>query len=605
MSSQQHRNISYDTRVWLLLITLLLSLSFTTFFLKQDLFANNVTLKVDNAKPIYLFEPPYLRSGFEALGIDYVDYRKMVDNFVHSSTMMGLQVTQTAKLDVVDKNAILVLLDTLALSQTDKAKIAQFVKEGGSLLFNSSAGFRDQFSEYKGDAFVHSLTGLSLSPEYGYLQFPNGLMATPKILSPLTKALSNGPLLEIVLYDPLPLFIMPEDRSADLYMTNHSQVAFPKINGKPVPRTSSGLAWSGVYGKGKWVYTSLPLYSLYESVESKKELLQLYHGMVEYLTHDVIIRSYPYLDAQSVSFVSEDTEYRYESAGQFSDLSLAYKVPTTIFCVAALAEENKELMSEVAKNPYLEVGSHSYTHTAIVGTPEANYQHETRDAKTVLESITGKKVEGFRPPREELDALLISNLETAGYRYTLTNNEGILYPYFRDHIMIIPRHGTDDYSYLVNLDWTPNEIGENMVRESQFYEELNAIYTMSTHTHLMNFSTNISILEHYFKYLQNNTGMRSMNGEMIYARITAMQKITISAKSDLEAVTIKVTNQNDTIIKDYTFRLYSMQHAVKTVTADQNATVLQMHKVQKGIYDVTVAELQPSSQLVLHAQYQP
>lgn len=158
---------------------------------------------------------------------------------------------------------------------------------------------------------------------------------------------------------------------------------------------------------------------------------------------------------------------------------------------------------------------------------------------------------------------------------------------------------------LVNLDWTPDEIVENMLHESQFYEELNAIYAMSTHTHLMNFSTNISMLEHYFKYLQNNTAMRSMNGEMIYERITAMQKIIISAKSDLQAVTVKVTNQNDRRIKNYTFRLYSMQHAIKTVSADQKSAALKMHQVRDGIYDITVAELQPSSQLVLHAQYQP
>jgi len=601
MTARLYRSVGYDTKVWTLLISLLVGLSFTTFALKQSFFAKNIIVVAENNKPFYLFEPPYLKSAFDSLEIDYEEYQKNVAMFLESNQLMGLEVITTSTLADVDTKSVLILLDIIALSKEDKKEIDLYVKNGGALLFNSSVGFRDEHGKFKGDQFLHGITDLSLSTEYGYLRFEEGLMATPRLLSPIA-SLPNGPLLEIVLYDPLPLFSMPATHSADLYMTNHSQASYPTVDSATIPRESSGLIWSGTYGKGKWAYSSLPLYTFYESQQSSKNLLKLYRGMVEYLDFDIVARAYPYLDAKSVSFVSEDTEYRFESVGQFSKLSQRYKIPTTIFCVAALAQENRALMDEVIKNPYLEVGSHSYTHKAIVGTSKENYLHESKGSKELLESLTKKKVQGFRPPREEIDAQLLADLEASQFTYILGANETVLYPHFKNRIMMIPRHGTDDYSYLVNLDWTPKEIANSMIKESKFYQELNGIYAMSTHTHLMNFSTNISILEQYYQYIQNNVQMRSMNGEMLYNRITALQKISLKVTSDINNITVKVTNQNETEIKDYTFRLYSTHKPITTITAQDKETKLLLIKVEDGVYDVRITLMKPSTQLILTAK---
>jgi len=601
MTAQPYRSVSYDAKVWLLLITLLVGLALTTFQLKQSFHAKNLIMLTENKKAIYLYEPSYLKATFETLKIDYEAYSEMSKKFLASNKKMGLDVQTISSLDDMDKEGTLILLDVIALSQKDKETIQKHVKNGGALLFNSSAGFRDEISKYKSDSFIHTITGLSLSQEHGYLTFPEGLLATPKLLSPITTALQSGPLIDINIYDPLPIFNMPKGFSADLYMTNHPQASYPKIGEKQLPKMSSGLVWSGTYGKGKWAYTSLPLYTLYESPQSQKELLSLYKGMINYLDRDVVVRSYPYLDAKSISFVSEDTEYRYESVGQFAKLSYEYKIPTTIFCVAELAQENKEMMQEVVKNPYLEVGSHSYSHKAIVGTDPKNYLHETQASKKLLEMLTQREVYGFRPPREEIDALLITDLKEGNFSYILNSNEGKLYPYFNDDIMIIPRHGTDDYSYLVNLDWTPQQIVDNMIKESQFYQDLNGLYTMSTHTHLMNFSTNISILEQYYRYLKNAPEMVSMNGKMIYDRVTALQNIHISVSNDSTAhrATIKITNQNDTEVKDYTFRLYSMTQGVSKLIASDKTTQATLKKVRDGVYDITVRSMQPNTQTIL------
>jgi len=601
MTAQKYQSISYDAKVWALLLILVIGLSLTTFSLKESFFTKNLIVIGDNKKQIALYEPPYLQASFDDLGIDYEDYLKKLDLFVTANRNMGLDINKITTLENIDKNAVLILLDTLSLSQKDTSLIEQHLKQGGALLFNSSSGFRNDASKYRGDTFIHDITGLSFSKEYGYLEFKEGLMATPKLLSPLTKELSHGPLIELVLYDQIPVFSMPKNFSADVYMTNHSQASYPTIQGKTLPMHESGLVWHGVNGKGKWAYTSLPLYTLLET-QSNNSLLKLYRGMINYLDQDVLVQAYPYLDAKSISFVSEDTEYRYESVGQFSEISGRYKIPTTIFCVAELAEANKKLMQKVMENPYQEVASHSYSHKAIVNTSLENYLHETEGSKKLLKEVTGKDVYGFRPPREEIDTQLLNDLQQSGFTYVLNQNEPRLTPYMTNKMMIIPRHGTDDYSYLVNLDWGPQEIANNMIVESQFLAELNGIYTMSTHTHLMNFSTNISILESYYQAIVKSPDMVSMNGKMIYDRLVLLPEITLSVTGTDKEITIKVTNQASVSAKNYTVRIYTAPRSISNLTVNTQAT-LQVKEVSSGIYDVIISELKAGSQTILNAKY--
>jgi len=602
MTAQKYYSVSYDAKVWALLLILIIGLSLTTFSLKESFFTKNLIVIGDNQKNIYLYEPPYLEVSFDDLEIDYDDYQKKLAQFMTANRDLGLSISKVDTLDKITPKAILILLDTIALSSKDEEIIQQHLKKGGALLFNSSSGFRNDASKYKGDAFIHNITGLSLSKEYGYLQFKEGLIATPKLLSPLTKQLSSGPALDLVIYDQIPLFTMPKDFSADVYMTNYAQATYPNVNGKSLPKEESGLVWHGINDQGKWVYTSLPLYTLMEAGNSSAALLKLYRGMINYLDKDVLVQAYPYLDAKSISFVSEDTEYRYESVGQFSKLSDRYKIPTTIFCVATLAKENSKLMQEVITNPYLEVGSHSYDHKAIINTSTKNYLLETEGSKKLLETVTGKEIRGFRPPREEIDTQLLNDLVKSGFTYILNLNEPRLTPYFSNNIMIIPRHGTDDYSYLVNLDWGPQEIANNMIKESHFYQELNGIYTMSTHTHLMNFSTNISILESYYKSLQKSPDIISMNGKMIYDRLSVLPKISLHVISNEKSITVKITNQASSTVKNYTFRLYSTPKEISALSTNTEAT-LQVNKIRLGVYDVIVSELKAGTQTQLKANY--
>ena len=544
-------------------------------------------------KDLYLYEPKYLKEALFKLDYKYQNYRDTVDQFIHMNVQMKLKLKTIHTLDNLQTSDILILLESLSLSKEDRTIINTFVKNGGQLIFNSHAGFRDEKIAFTGDTFIKNITGLTHLSSYS-LEENQSIFATPKLLSPLTKHLGSGPALSLVLYDALPLFSMQKERSADLYLTDWAQVSYPIVKDKMIARESSGLVWSGSYGKGKWIYFSFPLYAFFESLEDNESFANLYRGMLEYLNYNMIVRTYPYLDSKSISFVSEDTEFRFENLRQFSDLSLKYKIPVAALCVAYLAKENLELMSYVKENPYLTFGSHSYMHQKIVGTSDENYRLETQGSREALQQITQRDIYGFRPPREEVDTKLLTLLAEGGYSYVLNNIENRLYPYFLDTIMVIPRHGTDDFTYLVKNEWAPDVIIEKMIQESKVLQELNGIYSMSTHTHLMNYSTNIAILEDYFKYLKTEPGIVSLSGKMIYDRIRYLKKISLLYENNM----ITITNKNQESIDNYTFRIYA-QNKISSVNSKPISTNLLLTNVADGIYDVIIKEMNPNAQIVL------
>ena len=348
------------------------------------------------------------------------------------------------------------------------------------MLFNFTSGFLSTSLKYQSDNLVSRITGLQLSANTNTIKFDvnsTGYMST-RLMSPLAKYLPQGRALEIVLYDPLPIFDTPSSLETDAYLTNWSQINYLKISkSRELSKAQSGVLWHGYKEKGKWVYFSFPSYSFIEL--GTAFYAELFKGLLEFLNQEITPIAYPYIDAKNAVFVSEDTEYKYENVKQFYDVSTKYKFPVTAFCVANLAEKNRAIMEKVSTSKYFEIGSHSYTHKKIVGESDEVYERETIDSKKLLKELTKQEIYGFRPPREEIDAKMIELLDEGGFKYILGTGENRLTPHFNKDIMIIPRHGTDDYSYLINLDWDSQKILNEMKHQANLLTDLNGIYTMS------------------------------------------------------------------------------------------------------------------------------
>ena len=476
----------------------------------------------------------------------------------------GSEVVGESKVGSLPKDAVLFVVDSPALADETKAALKRFIKRGGSLFFNFTTGFSSREGKYEGDRFVNEITGLKLSPELGFLSFrgDGALFMTPKLLSPLSTYLNDGTSLTLILYDKIP-FYLSKGIKPDLYATAFSQ-ATPVVDTQESFRMrpdEAGLGWHGYYGRGRWVYTSFPIYAFSENPEQKEEFKRLFAGIVEFLSRRAVAVKYPYIDMKSAIFISEDTEYKFENFERFADLAKEYRIPVTAFMVASLAQraEFAPMLERIRRNPYVEFASHSTSHKQIVGRENSYVEQETKGSKDIIDGLSARPIVGFRPPREELDDLMKEYLSEGGFRYILGETRGHLYPKFDREwpsLLYIPRHGTDDYSYLVNLDWSREEILRQIIKEANFVTDMNGIFTLSIHTHLFSYGTNIEILRDFFDYLKRHPGLKPLFGSTLYRKIYLASAVTLKSESDSDRIVLRVVNTNSEPVENLHIKIF-------------------------------------------------
>lgn len=603
-------NDFYGLKLLVTLLLLLMVLAYSSLYLIQNYYSNSFLSNGFTAKKLYFLESDSLKNMYDRYRMDYEDYETRLKYFKDLASDDGYSTENVTaeKLKDLPKTSKLIVFDAMALSRDEIKDITTFVTNGGKIIFNFTSGFLDDSLQYQSANLVNSITDLKLDSSIQSIQFDNNSTSdnshlSIRLLSPVSKFIEGGQGLDIITYDPIPIFNAPT-LQADAYMTTWSQNIYSLINDKiHLSKEQSSVMWHGYKKKGKWVYFSFPSYVFMESSQALYK--KLFKGMLDYLDNDVTIMPYPYIDATKVVFVSEDTEYKFENLEQFYNVSLKNNFPVTAFCVANLAQKDPKLMAKVAKNSLLEIGSHSYTHKKILGESDDVYRHETIGAKILLDSLTKKPILGFRPPREEIDEKMIKLLKSGGYKYIFGASENRLLPFMKDGIMIIPRHGTDDYSYLINLDWNASQILKQMKNEVNVVTSLDGIYTMSVHTHLMTFSTNVNILDHFFQYVNSQKDMTPMNGGMIYKRIKQSMNLSLSSIQTTKKIILTIDNYNHEVVKDMHYMLF-VDPNIKIVSIQSEIMGVQtkLEQVAFNKYELVIDSVEPQSQLVLFLDYE-
>ena len=84
----------------------------------------------------------------------------------------------------------------------------------------------------------------------------------------------------------------------------------------------------------------------------------------------------------------------------------AANVRATFFCVQFWAETYPDVLKEIADAGH-EVGTHSATHSYMSRLSEQQIRDELTSSCAAIETVTGKKVDLFRPPYGDYDDLLI------------------------------------------------------------------------------------------------------------------------------------------------------------------------------------------------------
>jgi len=590
-----------------MIVIMILGLAYASFYLTQNFMSNSFMLGGSFNKPIYFLKSFTLKNVYQNNKMDYTGYESRIAYFQKIAEEGGYKVSfvEAQDLKSIAPDSILVVLDMLSLDQNEIANIANFVSKGGKILFNFRSGFLDQNLNTHKNTLLEEITPLTISSDIKAISYDKNSTGylTLRLLSPLVPKKYKGEAYELTIYDPLPVVVTPSSLEADAYLTNWLQTDYLHIKNQELQKSESGLIWHGGKQKGKWVYFSFPSYVFMG--QNSKDFKKIFFSMLQYLKDDFVVNVYPYIDTKNAIFVSQDTEYKFETLEDFSELSQKNHFPVTAFCVAKIAQEHKEMMQRIAKNNYLEIGSHSYTHKKIVGMDESVYERETSGSKQLLETITGKRVIGFRPPREEIDNKMIENLASGGFKYIFNKSKNRLYPSFVSNVMLISRHGTDDYSYFVDLDWNATKILNAIEKQSDVVTSLNGIFTLSLHSHLMSYGTNIQIEDRFYRYINSDKTKTALNGAMIYDRVNAMQNFSFKTEITPRKLIITLSNSSTKVLKSIKLEV-SVSPGVKPLNIDSEIIGFKTKLIhtEANLYTIEVEEMQPKSQVVLFVNYE-
>jgi peptidoglycan/xylan/chitin deacetylase (PgdA/CDA1 family) len=594
MSSSKNKETNFLVVITVFISVIILSgIVFYQLLPKQNSFIfsdkqTDVYILVSDENEIYL----------NSIGTSVKFYENNLEKFKNKLSKIGINALFISEKEIKSLNNtdILFILDTYYLSDNTLNSIKKFLSEGGNLIFNYNFGFVRN-SKYIKAKSIEEITGLKFVTDT--IPKNETKFFVPKILSPLTFS-KNDKRHDLVLYgtDTLPIF--KSVFTPDAVLTDWSITSTPKYKNKNLPLDNAGLIWHGFYKKGKWFYFSFPSYVF---TDMQNTLLKRYlTNIFNYFRKSVTVAKYPFIDAKNAVFISEDTEYKYKNMIYFAKLSKEFNIPVTLFCVAKLALKNRQITKQASALPNIEIGSHSYTHTKILGASREKVIKEIKESKEVLENITGKQIYGFRPPREQIDKTMEKVLRDAGYKYFMSKTKPFLLPKEEyENLITIPRHGTDDYMFLINLNWDDKKILQKMIQETNLLTSLNSVYTLSIHTHLLGYKKNLDIIKKYLAYLRANYTLNAFKGIEITDRIKLSKNITITSQDLNDQTFIYIHNDNDVEINNLKLRIFWPNASKITITPEITSTKLKILQTnsKRKFTDIQIIKIRPNSTISL------
>ena len=599
--------------IFILLMFLLSSSVFYQIFMNYVPFETYAAITKGKDK-IFFLRSRQTIDKLASFGIEkdgYLDRLKQLEQMFFSNGYT-IEYVEEKALGDLPKESVLFAFDTIALSDDSVRNIEKYVSKGGFLVFNYHFAYNSENS-FRDNKVVHKITGLQYPEKYTHISSKESLFLIPRIMSPITSLIdTNAERTELYTVDSFPLLVSERNQKPDLKLANWALSAPPTIKDEgsevQISEKESGAVWHGKYKHGNWVYFSFPSYSLFSVEESLPLYSKLLAGVVEFSRKPGVVVGYPYVDTKNVVFVSEDAEHRFPYFKNFITAADKYKIPVSAYCVSSLAEEeqNISLIKQASENKLFEIGSHSHSHKKIIGQSESVIHKEIAGSKEKIDALSGLNLTGFRPPREEMNEVISAKLSESGYTYLLEKNKGYLYPrLLTDELYVIPRTATDDYQYLVSLDWSPDSILERMKFETNYITSLDGIYSLSIHTHLLGYKSNINIIENYFEYLNDHKEFTPLNGQQIIDRVITRENISYKLKQTKRNFLISVKNNNGTTVKNLKIRIYwTKEFHIKSMRTEIRSSSVKYTDNQDSRYtDIHISSIRPKSDLLLIAEY--
>lgn len=374
---------------------------------------------------------------------------------------------------------ILILPSAVTLSPAQRAAIAAFEKNGGSVLATWATGTKDASGHPTGYSFLRSQFDIRVSGEMGPHDEQEFLVAAGD--TPVASTLPSGSRMWLGLDQAhqRPLRVtgganvaarfMDWDRIADSTVANEG-VVYAEVG----PSRRAYFA----FPEAIWQFDQDNLYLLVDDVMN-----WLRRHPQAYLAN----WPYPYRAAQIIEM---DTEQGFPNAANLADMFDANGFHGTFYCVSSIAKLYPDVIKRLEQQN--EIAYHGDVHDAFKGQPKAT---QARRLDTMRQEMTPlvsdpAALRGFRPPYELADKVVEGLLSQKGFGHILaTGDTDTMLPAistespddFQKGLLVIPRTQPDDMNFK-DEGYSEKRMAREMKEGFDLARELGGLGVLSVHT---------------------------------------------------------------------------------------------------------------------------
>lgn len=116
---------------------------------------------------------------------------------------------------------------------------------------------------------------------------------------------------------------------------------------------------------------------------------------------------------------------------EFLDMLDEEGVKATFFCVAEIAAENADILMEILRRGHA-LGCHGLDHVRLTDKSLDTFREETRQAKDILEEVTGREIRGYRASCFTLERDKLEVLRELGFTWDSSKIRFAQHPLYRN-----------------------------------------------------------------------------------------------------------------------------------------------------------------------------
>lgn len=370
---------------------------------------------------------------------------------------------------------VVILPSAVALSERELTQIQNFTEKGGGALISWAMGTRRDDGNWRGWDSLNGLVGIEVLSE-DLIQEGEPLAIQLVGDSPLTAGILPGQALTVL---PRSQPVLALASSFDGYWARLTSGLFENQTeltgvGPVTIRGGSQFAASisrRAFGRGRVVWFGFGIDSLSETHGQWQNFQRLVSNSLVWLAQQPVaaVKNWPG-DYQAGAILALDSEENFAGIAVATANLRRARAKASFFLLSELAKDNLPLVTEAKE--VAEIAIHGDTHQPFTGQPADVQSERLSLAKEDLFKLTGREVQGFRPPGLALDDNTIKaaarlRLEYIFVPWSGTSSPKIIeYPerkpgkvvtLFAPHeLVLFPQPFNDDYSLFFKAGLSPS-----------------------------------------------------------------------------------------------------------------------------------------------------